>query len=128
MLVAPPGCGKTATCMAVYDELQRRGKEVHYVYQPGWADGPGRGPWRMNAELRDLFVRASERVDLLIIDEADRPTIEAMASLRLHCPVLVVARPDALDGGSASASVVMDLGPSGGWMPFGPCPPVNDQD
>ncbi len=128
VLIAPPGCGKTVTCMAIYEELQRSGKEVHYVYQPRWADGPGRGPWRMNADLRDLFVRASERVGLLIIDEADMPTIEAMTSLHLRCPVLVVGRPEVLDDDPTNVGVVMQLGPSDGWMPFGLRPPVSGQD
>ncbi len=42
----------------------------------------------------------------------------------LRCPVLVVGRPEVLDGDPTNAGVVMELGPPGGCMLSGLRPPV----
>lgn len=113
VLVGPAGAGKTTALRWIYDTLDQLGKEVHYLYAPHWVTTWAQPSSPLNARSRKRLAKASEDVGLLMIDEADVATIQAVGALRLRCPVLIVGRSTDLTRGLANTGVVMDLTPPG---------------
>jgi hypothetical protein len=112
-LVGPLGCGKTTLAHWLHDELVRDNKKVHYVWAPAWVHQ--QRPIHLSAQMRDRLIQASQEVDLLMVDEADQVTIQALEALRLPCPVLVLGRTGEQFGEinhlPSTAGVVIDMGP-----------------
>ncbi|MFJ2099366.1 AAA family ATPase [Streptomyces anulatus] len=89
-LMGPAGCGKTTVAQWLHDEFIQEGKEIHYVWAGAWINEDH--PLHVSAQMRDRLTQASQGVDLLLVDEADQSTVQALHTLRLPCPVLVLAR------------------------------------
>lgn len=111
-LIGPPGYGKTTAAALLHASLTRAGKKVHYVRAHSWVNE--RHPIHISAQMRDRLVQASQGVSLLLVDEADPVTVEALEALRLPCPVLVVGRSPselgAIERLPNTAGVVVELG------------------
>jgi len=111
-LVGPTGCGKTVAAHWLHESLSQAGKKIHYVWAPAWAHQ--RHPLPVSAQLRDRLIQASQEISLLIVDEADTVTVQALEALRLPCPVLVITRAGGQQGEIShlptNAGVVVDMG------------------
>ncbi|MEV6781949.1 ATP-binding protein [Streptomyces sp. NPDC051098] len=112
-LVGPVGYGKTTVAHWLHENFVRDGKNVHYIWASDWAHSVR--PLHVSAQMRDRLVYASREIDLLVVDEADSVTVEALQALRLPCPVLVLARTGGQLGEishiPASAGAVVDMEP-----------------
>ncbi|MEH0396216.1 ATP-binding protein [Streptomyces sp. NBC_01260] len=114
VLVGPAGSGKTVVLQWIYEALHQQGKEVHYLYAPRWVTSRSQSSLPLDRRSRKRLARASEDVGLLMVDEADGVTIQAVQSLRLRCPVLIVGRASDLSRRPRSTGVEFDLTPQGG--------------
>jgi hypothetical protein len=125
-LVGPPGCGKTTVGLWLHKEFARAGKKIHYVWAGAWINQEH--PLHVSAQMRDRLIQASQEVNLLVVDEADQVTVQALHALRLPCPVLVLARSHGQRGGithlPTSTGTVVDMGHHldiwRGWAPGAP--------
>jgi hypothetical protein len=112
-LVGPVGCGKTTLAHWLHDELVRNNKKIHYVWAPAWVHQ--QRPIHLSAQMRDRLIQASQEVDLLMVDEADQVTIQALEALRLPCPVLVLGQTGEQFGEvnhfPTTAGIVVGMGP-----------------
>ncbi|OKJ48115.1 hypothetical protein AMK27_38945 [Streptomyces sp. CB02009] len=118
ILGGPAGCGKTTLARWLHREFTQDGKKLHYAWAPAWINRER--PLHVSAQMRDRLVQASQELDLLVVDEADRVTIQALHSLRLPCPVLVITRTDMqfreFVDLPASTGAVVSMGPRwDGW-------------
>ncbi|MFD9872095.1 hypothetical protein ACFXI8_26390 [Streptomyces niveus] len=140
LLLGPPATGKTMAALWLGKTLAHAGKQVHYIWAPDWAHRMN--PLFVSPLLRDRLVQATQGVGLLVVDEADDSTLDALEALRLPCPVLMISRntfeagtPDDLTRRPSNLGVVVDLRPpllNGGYPQRGPglpnlFPPVNGQ-
>ncbi|QHC19583.1 ATP-binding protein [Streptomyces sp. GF20] len=112
-LVGPVGCGKTVVAHWLHEHFVRDGKKIHYVWAHAWVN---RERYiHVSSRMRDRLVQASQEVDLLVVDEADQATVEALEALRLPCPILVLARSHGELGEisrlPANAGTVVNMGP-----------------
>lgn len=112
-LVGPVGYGKTTVAHWLHENFVRDGKNVYYIWAGDWARSLG--PLHVSAQMRDRLVYASREVDLLVVDEGDSVTVEALQALRLPCPVLILGRTGGQLGEisrfPADAGAVVDMGP-----------------
>lgn len=134
LLLGPTGSGKSMIALWLSESLAQEGKEVHHILADDWANRSN--PLHVSPQLRDQLVQAAQEVGLLVVDNVDYATLEALEALRLPCPVLMITQvvralgtSEELTRGPSNRGITVDLAPewgsfrSGAGVP-GRLPPV----